>query len=106
MKLNAVLLLLCFMMTVMDHFIPLSAHPVINMGLPNISKFLRVVLKKEKLSEEAESMRAHYDGLLSALEQGSGVNHLRPVSIIGDDDGGYFSGNRTRGECPEARVEG
>lgn len=71
---------------------------VINRGLPNISTYIKVILKREKLSEEAESMRARYENLLTSLETGNNVPH-RPVSIICDDDSGYFSGNRhPRGE--------
>jgi len=39
-------------------------------------------------------MRCRYEGLLNALEQTT--SSQRPVSIIQDDDGGYFSG-RPRG---------
>ncbi len=70
---------------------------MINKALPNISIFIRVVLKREKLSEEAESLRARYEAHLATIEQGSTVVSQRPVSIIGDDDSGYFSGNK-RGE--------
>ncbi len=68
----------------------------INRGLPNIPTFIRVVLKREKLSEEAESYRQRYEHLLAQLEQQSGVT-LRPASLIGDDDSGYFSANRPKG---------
>ncbi len=88
----------CIVDTMLNVSLHHHAPLVINRALPNVSMYIRVILKREKLSEEAESMRARYDSLLSALEQGSGVNHLRPVSIIGDDDSGYFSGNRTRGK--------
>ncbi len=73
---------------------------MINRALPGISTYIRVVLKKEKLSEEAESIRARYEVSLASLEQqGTAATGLsqRPVSIIGDDDSGYFSGNK-RGE--------
>ncbi len=69
---------------------------VINSGLPNIVTYLKVVLRKEKLSEEAEAKRQKYEIILNSLEQG---NHIggRPLSILCDDDSGYFSANRIRG---------
>lgn len=69
---------------------------VITSGLPNIVNYLKVVLKKEKLSEEAEAKRQKYEILLSSLEQGHHAGG-RPLSIICDDDSGYFSSNRIRG---------
>ena len=68
---------------------------VINRTLPNVATFVRLVLKREKLSEEAESLRAKYEESLNALEQGR--LPPRPISFNGDDDSGYFSGNRPRG---------
>lgn len=68
---------------------------VINRTLPNVATFVRLVLKREKLSEEAESLRARYEESLNALEQGR--LPPRPISFNGDDDSGYFSGNRPRG---------
>lgn len=63
--------------------------------MPNIVSYIRVVLSHEKLSEEAESWRCRYDSILTALEQGH--QPLRPVSLVGDGDSGYFSVNRSRG---------
>jgi len=57
-------------------------------------------LKKEKLSEEAEALRKKYDTILSSLELGY-VPGGRPTSMIGDDDSGYCSSNRVRGEMLE-----
>ena len=71
-------------------------YTAIQRGLPNIAVYLRTVLKREKLSEEAESLRMRYDSILASLEQG--VFPLgRRQSFSTEDDGGYFSGNRTRG---------
>ena len=70
---------------------------VITATLPNVGNYIRVVLKRERLSDEAESVRKLYDSILSSLEQGL---HLggRPVSsIVYDDDSGYYSANRIRG---------
>ena len=67
----------------------------IQRGLPNIATYLRVVLKREKLSEEAESLRTRYDTILASLEQGVFPSFQRRFSV--EDDGGYFSGNRIRG---------
>ena len=72
-----------------------SLYVAINRGLPNIATYVRVVLKREKLSEEAESYRLKYETLLTQLEQA--VGPLRPVSLVGDDDSGYFSANRPKG---------
>ena len=73
-----------------------TTHTVMNQALPNLSLFIKTILKREKLSEEAEGVRARYEAILTALEQGV---TKRPVSIVvGEDDGGYFSGNRARGE--------
>lgn len=68
---------------------------MINHTLPNVAAFVRTVLKREKLSDEAECLRARYEETLNALEQGR--HPPRPVSFIGDDDSGYFSANRPRG---------
>ena len=68
---------------------------MINHTLPNVAAFVRTVLKREKLSDEAECLRAKYEETLNALEQGR--HPPRPVSFIGDDDSGYFSANRPRG---------
>lgn len=69
-------------------------------GLPNIATYLKTILKREKLSDEAESLRMRYDTILTSLEQGvlpSSVAVPRRKSLSCEDDGGYFSGNRTRG---------
>ena len=77
-------------------FVYSSLSPVaIQRGLPNIATYLRVVLKREKLSEEAESLRMRYDTILASLEQGVFPSFQRRFSV--EDDGGYFSGNRIRG---------
>ena len=68
---------------------------VINHALPNVAAFMRTVLKREKLSDEAEHLRARYEENLNALEHGR--HPPRPVSFVGDDDSGYFSANRPRG---------
>ena len=67
---------------------------VINGALPNFGTFLKL-LKKEKLSEDAEGFRSRYESIMLSLEQG----HMptRPVSVICDDDSGYFSANRAQG---------
>lgn len=57
---------------------------------------MKVVLKREKLSDEAELVRKRYDSILSSLEQGL-VPGGRPLSFVGDDDSGYYSANRIRG---------
>ena len=71
-----------------------SPTSVYNAALPSIGTFLKVVLKREKLSEDAELLRSQYELVLHSLEQG----HMpsRPVSIICDDDSGYFSANRPK----------
>ena len=71
-------------------------HTVINTTLPNLGQFVKVVLKRERLSEEAESFRKQYDSILSSLEQGLSLGG-RPISFVGDDDSGYYSSNRLRG---------
>ena len=71
---------------------------VINGGLPNIANYVRVVLKKENLSEEAEVKRQKYEVILNSLEQGI-YSGGRPRSVVCDDDSGYFSANRNRGKC-------
>ena len=62
---------------------------VINRVLPNLNTFIKVVLKREKLSEEAEASRARYELILKTMEEGH--TPPRPVSFIGDDDSGYHS---------------
>ena len=62
---------------------------MINRALPNLNNFIKVVLKREKLSQEAESCRAHYEVILKTMEEGD--LPPRPVSLIGDDDSGYHS---------------
>lgn len=69
---------------------------VITATLPNLGNYIKIVLKREKLSDEAESMRKRYDSILSSLEQGL-IPGGRPLSIVGDDDSGYYSANRIRG---------
>lgn len=66
---------------------------IINGALPNFGTFLKL-LKKEKLSEDAEGFRSRYESIMLSLEQG----HMptRPVSVICDDDSGYFSANRAQ----------
>ena len=68
----------------------------INRLFPNFNAFIKVVLKKERLSEEAELNRARYEAIIKAMEEG----HLppRPVSLIGDDDSGYHS-TKPKGTC-------
>ena len=73
---------------------PSRLYAAIQRGLPNIATYLRVVLKREKLSEEAESLRMRYDAILGNLEQGLFPSFGRRFSV--EDDGGYFSGNRVR----------
>ena len=73
----------------MTHRFTFLLPTVINRGLPNIVTFVKVVLKREKLSEEAESYRARYEAILKAMEEGQPLP--RPVSLIGDDDSGYHS---------------
>ena len=68
---------------------------VISCNLPNIVNYVKVVLKKEKLSEEAEAKRQKYEIILNSLEQGLSV--ARPRSVLCDEDSGYFSANRSRG---------
>lgn len=70
---------------------------VINQVLPNFNNFIKVVLKQEKLTDEAESLRVHYEAILKAMEE----SHLppRPVSLIGDDDSGYHS-TKPKGDQP------
>ena len=73
----------------------------IQRGLPNIATYLRIVLKREKLSEEAESLRSRYDAILASLEQGVFPSSFgRRQSFSTEDDGGYFSGNRPRSTYP------
>lgn len=74
----------------------LLSVPVINRVLPNFNTFIKVVLKREKLSEEAESIRAHYEVILKAMEEGN--TPPRPISLIGDDDSGYHS-TKPKGAC-------
>ena len=69
---------------------------VINYALPNIAQYIKVILKKEKLSEEGESKRQKYESFLNSLEQEVSCGG-RPHSFICDDDSGYFSANRNRG---------
>lgn len=45
------------------------SFPVVNQVFPNIGRFLRVVLKNEQLSQEAESLRVRFDTLLGKLER-------------------------------------
>lgn len=59
------------------------------------------MLKREKLSEEAEAKRQKYEILLASLEQGQ-LTGARPHSIVCDEDSGYFSANRGRGKNPLA----
>lgn len=66
-----------------------SLSPVINRVLPNFNTFIKVVLKREKLSEEAELSRAYYEAILKAMEDSNPPP--RPISLIGDDDSGYHS---------------
>ena len=66
-------------------------HSVITSQLPNIGNYLKIVLKKENLSEEAEAKRQKYEIILNSLEQGI-ASSVRPCSIICDED--YFSANR------------
>lgn len=66
---------------------------VITSHLPNIGNYLKIVLKKENLSEEAEAKRQKYEIILNSLEQGI-ASSGRPCSIICDEDSGYFSANR------------
>ena len=68
----------------------------ISAALPNIANYVRVILKKESLSEEAEAKRQKYEVILTSLEQGLSTGG-RPRSILCDDDSGYFSANRNRG---------
>jgi hypothetical protein len=73
-----------------------SFSVVINCSLPNIVNYIKVVLKKEKLSEEAEAQRQKYEGILISLEHGL-LSGARPLSIVCDEDSGYFLANRNRG---------
>ena len=75
----------------------LHTHTAINRGLPNIAVYMRTILKREKLTEEAEAYRHRYEAILNSLEQG--IYPQRPMSFLGDDDSGYFSANRQRGAC-------
>lgn len=61
----------------------------VNRLFPNFNVFIKVVLKREILSEDAECIRARYEGIISAMED----DHAppRPISLIGDDDSGYHS---------------
>ena len=61
----------------------------INRLFPNFNAFIKVTLRREKLSEEAEASRARYEAIIKAMEE----DHPppRPVSLIGDDDSGYHS---------------
>lgn len=76
---------------------------VINSSLPNIVNYLKVVLKKEKLSEEAEAKRQKYEIILNSLEHG--LLSARPHSIVCDEDSGYFSANRNRGRFSTLQVK-
>ena len=87
----------CFSSNFFNWYSSLSSV-AIQRGLPNIATYLRVVLKREKLSEEAESLRMRYDTILASLEQGVFPSFQRRFSV--EDDGGYFSGNRIRGTPP------
>lgn len=77
-------------------YIVITFFVVINSSLPNIVNYLKVVLKKEKLSDEAEAKRQKYEVILNSLEHGL-QSGARPLSIVCDDDSGYFSSNRIRG---------
>ena len=72
----------------LDRRVYFCPHAVISRVLPNFNTFIKVVLKKENLSEEAESYRTHYEKILTNMEE---APPLRPVSLIGDDDSGYHS---------------
>lgn len=61
---------------------------MVNQVFPNIGRFLRVVLKNEQLSQEAESLRVRFDTLLGKLERMSkpikeDVPLARPASFSG-----------------------
>ena len=66
---------------------PLS--PDINRLFPNFSAFIKVILKKETLSEEAELTRSRYETIIKGMEEEHPLP--RPASLIGDDDSGYHS---------------
>ena len=57
---------------------------------------MKVTLKKESLSEEAEAKRQKYEIMLNSLEQGISSGG-RPHSVVYEDDVGYFSANRGKG---------
>ena len=61
----------------------------INRLFPDFNAFIKVILKKEKLSEEAELYRARYEGIIKGMEEDDPPP--RPASLIGDDDSGYHS---------------
>lgn len=70
---------------------------MIQQGLPGIYQYIKVVLKKEKLSDEAESKRQKYELILTSLEQGNSLGG-RPCSFVCEDDNGYIPTNRNRGQ--------
>ena len=83
-------------------------HTAVDRVLPSISTYLRDMLKKEKLSPEAEALRARYDSVLMSLEKISASELLPPPAqrstvlrkSVGDSPG-LPPVNRSRGENNE-----
>lgn len=82
--------------------------------LPNISSYLRDVLRKENLSPEAEALRARYDTMFTNLEKFSSPELLPPPAVrsvtlrksVGDSPG-LTPVNRSRGKplrCTKVHV--
>jgi hypothetical protein len=76
----------------------------INRLFPNFNAFIKVVLKRERLSEEAESNRARYEAIIKAMEEGHPPP--RPASLVGDDDSGYHSTKPKGGSLPDQILSG
>ena len=79
-------------------------YTAVDRVLPSISTYLRDMLKKEKLSPEAEALRARYDSVLMSLERISTTELLPPPAprsmlrkSVGDSPG-LPPVNRPRGE--------
>ena len=79
-------------------------YTAVDRVLPSISTYLRDMLKKEKLSPEAEALRARYDSVLMSLERISSSELLPPPvprSVLRKsmgDSPGLPPVNRARGE--------
>ena len=64
------------------HIFPRLA--AVRKALPNIDSYLREVLRKEKLTPEAEALRARYEVMLGSLEKATTtVRHSIAVDPVG-----------------------